>query len=141
MFWHFGHLTIYVLLLKINKRTKKCKYSSNAISLFSALNGLFWMSNVYNYVLDLGSKNLFLRLGVLRAFVLCVCVRTILSWCHWIWLILYLALQLGISFKNFILLKHMSFTDDPPDRFSQFFYFFYFINKIEFFHSIHIKGR
>ena len=24
------------------------------------------------------------------------------------------------SFKNFILLKYMSFTDDPPDRFSQF---------------------
>jgi len=40
-------------------------------------------------------------------------------------------LQLGRSFKNSILLKHMSFTDDPPDHFSQFFFFFDFINKIE----------
>ena len=35
-------------------------------------------------------------------------------------------LQQGRSFKNFILLKHMSFTDDPPDRplFTVFFIFY-----------------
>ena len=43
--------------------------------------------------------------------------------------------------KTFIyLLKHMPYTDDPPHRFSQFF-FFDFINKIEIYYSIHIKGR
>jgi len=50
-------------------------------------------------------------------------------------------LQLGRRFKNVILLNHMPFTDDPPHRFSQFFSFFDFINTIEIFHSIHIKGR
>ena len=49
-------------------------------------------------------------------------------------------LQLENSFKNFILFKHMPFTDDPPHAFHSFF-FFDFINKIEIFHSVHIKGR
>jgi len=35
-------------------------------------------------------------------------------------------LQLGRSFKNFILLKHMPFTYDPSHRFSQFFIFLFY---------------
>ena len=39
-------------------------------------------------------------------------------------------LQLGRSFKNFILLKYMPFTDDPPRRFSVFL-FFNFLTRLK----------
>ena len=45
------------------------------------------------------------------------------------------------SFKNFILLKHMPFTDNHHTAFHSFFIFYFFLNKIEILHSIHIKGR
>ena len=42
------------------------------------------------------------------------------------------------GFKNLLLFKYMPFEDDPPHRFSQFFFFFDFVDRIENLHCIHI---
>jgi len=51
-------------------------------------------------------------------------------------------LQLGSSLKEFFIFKYMPIRDDSPHRLSQILLnLFDFINKIEKFDFIHIKGK
>ena len=49
-------------------------------------------------------------------------------------------LQLGRSFKNFILLKHMPFTGDPPHRFFAVFSFLILLTRLKMFIIFILKG-